>query len=443
MEKKGRLLGFQIRSFVSSNGERFSLLFSSEEAFPLFYPTAFISRSKRLNTTPSTQLVYLDAIKRLLEWEAQRKRQWDAEGKIGLEVRFQRHEFLRPHELDDLAHYLNAARYRKQGDTIGATKGNTYISYAAQYLKWIADELITDGSRPDVRAMIDTQDRRLKEKLLSKTGSKSAKNQGNWKKHLPEDAREQLHALWNDPFVGLFRTADRGARLRTVVMLRILYETGMRRGELLSLKLKNVLDSAGGQVARLVIERNHGDSFDTRVNQPVPKTRGRIVPITAGLERQLTEYIAEYRADVPRVGFDEEDFIFVTHRNKRSQGAPLSISAFDQALTELRKLFCAFATLHPHLLRHDWNYRFSLQCDKAKWTPEKERASREILMGWAEGSESALIYNLRHTQEQAICIGLQVAGDTERPALPSKRSSPQPENLLLWWPTPNEKSTSQ
>jgi integrase len=357
----------------------------------------------------------------VLEWDAERRLQWDSEAQIGLEVRFQRHEFLRPHEIDDLARYLNAARSRKQGATIGATKGNTYISYAAQYLRWIADEVITDSSRPDVRAMIDMQDRRFKEKLLPKAGSKSAKNQRNWKKHLPENAREQLHALWNDPFVGLFRAADRGARLRTVVMLRILYETGMRRGELLSLKLKNVLDSAGGQIARLVIERNHGDSFDTRINQPVPKTRGRIVPITAGLERQLTEYIAEYRADVPRVGFHEEDFIFVTHRNKRSQGTPLSISAFDQAITELKKSFCALATLHPHLLRHDWNYRFSLQCDEAKWAPEKERTAREILMGWAEGSESALVYNLRHTQEQAISIGLQVAKDTERPAPPSSK----------------------
>ena len=435
-------MGFQIKSFVSSNGERFSLLFSTEEAFPLFYPTAFISRNKRLNATHSTQLVYLDAIKRLLEWEAQRRLQWDEEGTIGLEIRFQRHDFLRPHELDDLARHLNAARRRKAGDTIGAMKGNTYISYVAQYLKWLADEVITDGNNTDVRSMIDTQDRRLRDKIVSKAGSKSAKNQENWKKQLPENAREQLHALWKEPFVGLLRIADRGARLRTVVMLRILYETGMRRGELLSLKLKSVLDSAGGQIARLVIERNHGDSFDTRVNQPVPKTRGRIVPVTPGLERQLAEYIETHRADVQNVGFDAEDFIFVNHRSGRSQGAPQSISAFDQALTELKKMFPALATLHPHLLRHDWNYRFSIQCDEAKWTPEKERESREILMGWTRGSESALVYNLRHTQEQATCIGLRVAADTERPALLFTETQASSGKLVLVAAITNNEGTS-
>jgi integrase len=416
-------MSWKIKSFIARNGERFSQLYSSEEAFPLFYPTAFIARSTRMDTTPGTQKVYLDAIKRLCEWEAQKK--------FDLAVRFQRHEFLQPHEIDDLVRHLSAARRGKAGDTISTGKGNTYVAYVAQYLNWLADEVITDGNRPDIRAMIDTQGRRLKDKVLRRTGSKSAKSQATWKKHLPEEAREQLHALWDDPFAGLFRPADRGARLRTVVMLRILYETGMRRGELLSLKLKSLLDSTGGEIARLVIERNHSDSFDTRINQPVAKTLGRIVPITLELERQLTEYIAEYRADVPRVGFNDKDFIFVTHRAKRSQGTPISISAFDQALASLKELFPALRALHPHLLRHDWNYRFSKRCDEEKWTQDKEREAREILMGWSEGSESAKTYNLRHLQEQALSIGLQVAGDTGRRAPPSAEILAEAQKLAL------------
>jgi len=429
-------MSLKIKSYVARNGERFSQLYSSDEAFPLFYPTAFIARSIRPKTTPSTQLVYLDAIKRLCEWAVQKK--------IDLEIRFQRHEFLKPHEVDDLAHQLNASRRGKAGDTVSASKGNTYVTYAAEYLQWLADEVITDGNHPSVRTMIDAQCKRLKDKLLPKTGSRSANNQGNLKKHLPERARQQLHVLWDDPFVGLFRFADRGARLRTVVMLRILYETGMRRGELLSLKLKSVLESTGGEIARLVIERNHGDSFDTRVNQPVAKTRGRIVPITLGLERQLAEYIVEYRADVPRVGFDKEDFIFVTHRNRRGQGKPLSISNFNQASAGLKQIFPALGTLHPHLLRHDWNYRFSIQCDEKKFTPEKERAYREILMGWAKDSESSLIYNLRHTQEQAMSIGLQVAGDTERRVPPSAEILDEAQKLaLVVANNPNKKRIGQ
>ena len=45
-------------------------------------------------------------------------------------------------------------------------------------------------------------------------------------------------------------------------MLRILYETGIRRGELLSLKFNVLQESAGGDGAFLQIERNHLDQFD-------------------------------------------------------------------------------------------------------------------------------------------------------------------------------------
>ena len=252
--------------------------------------------------------------------------------------------FLRPYEIDSLARHINAACRGKQGDTISEGKGNTYVGYVAKYLNWLANEVITDANRPEVQDLINTQHRRLIDKL-TKDGSKSANAQKLIKKHLSEKAREQLDALWSNPFVSVFRPADRGSRLRTVVMLRVLYETGMRRGELLALKLKHLLESTGGEGPQLVIERNHGDSFDTRVNQPVAKTQGRIVPISPLLERQLMEYIAEYRADVPGVGFDDEDFIFVTHRSKRGQGKPVSESNFGQAVVGLRDLFPALDTM--------------------------------------------------------------------------------------------------
>lgn len=405
-------MNLEIKSFIARNGERFSQLYKSDDPWPLFYPTAFVVRSVRQSCTPNTQKVYLDAIKRLLEWAAKNR--------IDLEFRFQRHEFLQPHEIDGMARYLNTARRGKPGETISESKGNTYVSYAAQYLKWLADELITDAYRPEVRNMIDLQHKRLVDKLISKTGSQSAKKQEMLNQHLSEAARAQLEASWNDPFVGLFRSADRGSRLRTVVILRILYETGMRRGELLGLKLKNVSESTGGMGARLAIERNHHDEFDSRVDQPVAKTDGRIVPITPELEKQLTEYIAQYRADVPGVSFDDEDFIFVTHRSGRGQGKPLSISNCDQALASLKKDFPALRELHFHLLRHDWNYRFSKVADDSKLAPAKEEELRRVLMGWSDGSGMPRKYNLRHIQEEASSIGLKVAADTARPITPPK-----------------------
>lgn len=398
---------FTIRSFIAKDGERFSRLHSTDDPWPLFYPAAFIDRTIRLATTHSTQIVYLDAIKRLLEWEAVNA--------IDLETRFQRLEFLRSNEIDGLVRYLNAARRKKSGQTISESKGNTYVSCVALYLKWLADELITDSYRTDVASMIKQQHERLIEKLVPKTGSKSAKKQRLLSVQLSADARAQLENLWDEPFYGLFRTTDRGSRLRSVVMLRVLYETGMRRGELLALKLRNFLESVGGVGGRLTIERNHHDEFDSRVLQPVAKTEGRTVPISSELESQLIEYITTYRADVPGVGFDDEDFIFVTHRSGPGQGQPLSISNCNQALRSIKLIFPALRTLHFHLLRHDWNYRFSKVADAMKMHPNKEMELRRVLMGWSSESDTPKIYNTRHVQEQVLDIGRQVVGATARP----------------------------
>lgn len=398
---------YTIKSFIASDGERFSLLFDDcDGGFPLFYPTAFISRSIRLCTSPETQKVYLDAIKRVCEWETA--------GKAKLAARFQKRQFLRSHEIDDLAKHLRAARRGKSGGTISSSKGNTYIAYAAKYLRWLADEVITDANTPDIRAAIDTQERTLNNNVIGRKGSASARTQQILTKQLPDKTREQLLALFDDPFPHLYRPADQAPRLRSIVMLRILYETGMRRGELLSLKLRNFQESAGGPHASLVIERNHHDEFDSRVNQPVAKTEGRILPISDETENLLLKYISTYRAEVPGVGFSDDDFIFVNHRAGRGQGNALSISTFDQVLQNLKHIFPALKPLHPHLLRHDWNYRFSKLADAHHLKPEKERELRELLMGWAENSEMARRYNLRHTQEQSTAFGLMVANDTKR-----------------------------
>jgi len=188
----------------------------------------------------------------------------------------------------------------------------------------------------------------------------------------------------------------------------------MRRGELLSLKLKNFSESSGGPHASLRIERNHSDEFDVRVNQPVAKTDGRIVPISREAESQLLEYLDTYRAETANVGYSDEDYIFVRHRAGRQQGQPVSISAFDQGIRGLRRVFPALCLVHPHLLRHDWNFRFSKLADEHRLKTGKEQELRALLMGWSAGSDMAKLYNRRHTQEQATKYGLLIANDTAR-----------------------------
>ncbi|HDL5329825.1 site-specific integrase [Pseudomonas alcaligenes] len=400
-------MSISLRSFIASDGERFSQLYNSHAGgFPLFYPTAYVAHTLRTDHAHETQKVYLEAIKRVCEWEYNNQ--------LDLDIRFQKQEFLKPMEIASLVKHLAKKRNGVTGETIGSSKRNTYIAYAADYLLWLAEHVITDPSPLHIRSKIDKQNADMLKKIERKTGSKSAKRQRILASKLPQHTSDQLESLFNDPFVDLQREADKASRLRNIVMVRILYETGMRRGELLSLKLKNIQESIDKENGTLTIERNHHDEFDNRIRQPVAKSLGRVVPISLELETQLLQYIQEHRAQVPGVDFSAESFIFVNHRAVRSQGCPIKDTAFHSSLKHLKSIFPALNSLHPHLLRHDWNYRFSVEADKDGLKPVEERELREYLMGWAPESSMSLIYNQRHIQSKANEFGLKIAHGTIR-----------------------------
>ncbi|WP_449102419.1 site-specific integrase [Pseudomonas extremaustralis] len=398
---------YTLKTFIGSSGERFSQLYEADEpGLPLFYPTAFIARSVRPSATHETQKVYLAVIKRICEWESTRN--------IDLAMCFHSRKFLSATQIDDLATYLRASKLGSRGSVISSPKYNTYVAYAAVYLCWLAQEVITDFNTRDIRDAIEAQNIMFLEKKRRKAGSESAREQRILAATLSADARNLLLDLFEQPFQCVERRQDLGARIRNVVMLRVLYETGMRVGELLSLKLKNLIEAAGGDSAYLDIVRNHHDVVDKRLHQPVAKTLGRRVPISERLEEQLKEYRDNWRAEVPKVGFSDEDFIFVVHRGGRSQGQALPKTAFDTGLAHLKQSFPALMQIHPHLMRHDWNYRFSEQADIEGIPLEEERPLREQLMGWAPDSQMSRRYNRRHIEEKSHEIGLKIASDTAR-----------------------------
>lgn len=401
-------MNYTIKSFIASDGERFSQLYEAEApGFPLFYPTAFIARVVRADSTHETQKAYLSAIRLVCEWESKNN--------LDLSLNFHKRKFLSAAQIDDLANYLRARKSGVKGSVISSSKFNTHLHYAAKYIRWLAQEVITEANSSEVTLAINEQSQMLNAKKRRKSGSQSARQKRTLAARLKEITRNQLLELFSSPFQLTHNLQDRGARLRNVIMLQILYDTGMRSGELLGLKLVNFIEACGGDSAYLDIERNHHDVFDTRINQPVAKTLGRRLAITENLETQIKDYRDNWRAEVSAVGFLSEDFLFVVHRGGRNQGNALTKSAFDCGLTHLKNLFPALKTIHPHLLRHDWNYRFSKAAAEMGYSHQEECTLREQLMGWVTGSSMSKIYNQRHIQEKSQEIGLKIASDTARP----------------------------
>lgn len=403
----------KIKHFIAKNGERFSQLYkTSSDGFPLFYPTAYCSRNLRSRFAHETQIEYLHALKKLYEW-AEFYQPAGAVKRIDIHSRLITQKFFLPYEIDSLAAFVSLKKNSSDGSTLVGSKQNTMLTEIAKYLCWYADEVITDSNQTQTQTAITKMAVMINARKV-KQGSRQRAAQEILDKKLTEGARIELLKLFASPQEGAFRSADLGARMRNVLALRILYDTGMRIGELLSLKLCDFNSASGGEPAILEVTRSHDDANDDRKRQPVAKTSGRPLPIEEELAASIESYLKDWRSTVPNVGYEDSDFIFVTHKKIDRQGRPLTVSSFNSGMRTLKKQRPALSKVHPHLLRHDWNYRFTLKAKALGYSKERARTLRESWMGWADNSPSSIHYDLRGIQEEAFEVGLKIMNDTNR-----------------------------
>ncbi len=88
---------------------------------------------------------------------------------------------------------------------------------------------------------------------------------------------------------------DPGIRLRNAIIFGLLRYTGMRRGELLSLRIDQF---KLGHEPAVWIRRNQDDVHDSRRYPPVSKTRERPLPLSQALADQVQRYIMQVRAKI-------------------------------------------------------------------------------------------------------------------------------------------------
>lgn len=380
-----------IRRIKSSSGERFVVLVDSV-GMPLFYPALYVTvhmrgRSLAVNTIQNT----LNAIKALYAWQSFYC--------IDIESRFSCCELLQTHEVHSMRDFMQkplvdknngkAVSISRRDRTVSVRNQYARMSVIADYLGFLAGQLqkpSTQGNenikrmvsqikanRPKkpTKSIIDRDEKRLDDSDLDAL-EKALKPGSN-----------------NNP------VHEYAVQVRNALIFSILRVTGLRRGELLNLKIEDI-DFAKNT---LKVVRRPDSTGDARVYQPVVKTRERTFPLMPELVDQVRGYVLGYRNKVP--GAKKHGYLFVTHKSGTSEGLPFSNSGFGKFMGELKHIVEGYCFIHAHSLRHHWNYSFSKTCENQGMTPEREEKLRSYLMGWSETSGTAATYNRRYIKEQA------------------------------------------
>ena len=148
---------------------------------------------------------------------------------------------------------------------------------------------------------------------------------------LPSMRKRVLDTLSRDEIQDL---EDAAATERDKLIVRVLADTGMRLGELLTLRGDDVRQEGGKNVIKV-----HGKG-----------DRERLVPIAPSLARRLRRFADRARPDAT------SDRLFITLRRGRASGQldALTESAVEQMIRSLGEVAGITKRVYPHLLRHSF-----------------------------------------------------------------------------------------
>lgn len=390
------------KHIVGASGERLKLLIDSASGVPLFYPNLYITSQIRGGSkSVATIQSFITSMKVLYSWSV--------EYSIHIEDRWVSGEWLKVWEIDSLRDHcsltLRSAAVRptkvinikqvkgKISRTVDSPTKYVRMSFIAEYLKWLAEVMGAGKSDKQHKADIEAMYKNIKaHRPKKKRRTEIAREDKGLNPELLQEVLEvSKPGHENNPYHGY------SLQVRNASIIALLHYLGIRRGELLNLRVDDV-DFVANEIR---IVRRADSALDQRVYQPLVKTEERVLPISDKLAERLGKYVTKIRSQYPRAR--KHPYLFVTQKNGPHQGNPLSNSGFGKLMSALQSVADSFSQVHAHAFRHSWNYSFSKTVDMSsnEVSSAKEEKMRSYLMGWKETSGTAAIYNRRHTKEKA------------------------------------------
>ena len=216
-------------------------------------------------------------------------------------------------------------------------------------------------------------------------------------------AREGLSMEVQDELLGVLRPdsprtpwKSKFVRKRNWLIVVLLLATGMRKGELLGLRISDF----ASHEPKLRILRRPDKQDDPRPNEPNTKTGEREIELAPAIMRELWRHINEDRYAIKAARKYPQLFV-------ADDGNPLSGDSVSKLFQTLRKAVPDLPrNLTSHVMRHTWNERFSEQADELGIPAVEEQRARNEQQGWAYDSKTSKDYTRRHTAKKGRELSL-------------------------------------
>lgn len=223
----------------------------------------------------------------------------------------------------------------------------------------------------------------------------SKKSMGSWSKKISDPFMSNFSDEKYFELLDIIKPSNDNnpfsSKIRNELIIKILIDTGVRRGAVAKLKISDVFND---KEPRIRVTKTPDDVTDPRRNRPSQKTKPHVSPLSPDLASRLEYYIKEIRSHIPNT--DTHEFVFVTEKNCRGTiGKPLALRNYNSIFKKLSNILGVEVT--PHTLRYKWNEVFDVNIDslakELNLDSQTKEDIRKYAMGWRANSEMADIYN--------------------------------------------------
>jgi integrase len=330
---------FTVLNVVLDSGERLPCLVESATWLPVRVATRWAVRYRRYRVQSSTLANNLRVLARVYRW---------ARESVGydLDNHLTQGQSFRNREVESLVSTLRATA---DGHALDTGAFDQHLAVIEDFLKWSLDSENRGGRIVLSLEQLTAERGRLDQLFRSlRVGARPSARIEPLEDTDIEAVRLAIGPRRDSGGMSFPDAFSSHARLRNWLMFEVALELGIRRGELLKLRLDSLPRAADDGIRIL---RRPDDPHDSRAKEPAVKTAERVIPAS----RELLRAVQVYLTSPPPLGrvSGKSPYLFVTR-----SGSPVSIDTADDIIVEIGRL-SGVSPLSWHRLRHTWAERMA------------------------------------------------------------------------------------